>query len=48
VERGATNSIHLEDPDGNEIELVFELPRERWENDIQAALNLAVERPVSG
>ncbi len=27
VERGATNSIHLEDPDGNEIELVFELPR---------------------
>jgi catechol 2,3-dioxygenase len=48
VERGATNSIHLEDPDGNEIELVFELPRERWEHDIDAALNHAVARPISG
>ncbi len=48
VERGATNSIHLEDPDGNEIELVFELPRELWEHDIDAALNHAVERPILG
>ena len=48
VDRGATNSIHLEDPDGNEIELVFELPRERWEHDIQAALNHAVARPIFG
>ena len=48
VERGATNSIHLEDPDGNEIELVFELPRELWEHDIDAALNHAVARPISG
>jgi len=46
VERGATHSIHLEDPDGNEIELVFELPREGWEGDIEAALHRAVERPI--
>lgn len=48
VERGATHSVHLEDPDGNEVELVFELPRERWEHDIDAALNRAVERPMQG
>jgi catechol 2,3-dioxygenase len=46
VDRGVTQSIHLRDPDGNEIELVHELPRELWERDIDAALNRAVERPV--
>jgi catechol 2,3-dioxygenase len=46
VQRGVTHSIHLTDPDGNEIELVFELPRELWEDDIDAALNFAVERPI--
>ena len=46
VDRGVTLSIHLADPDGNEIELVHELPREQWEGDIEAALNHAVEHPV--
>lgn len=32
VERGATYSAHLHDPDGNEIELVYELPRAGWED----------------
>ncbi len=44
VDRGVTQSIHLNDPDGNEIELVYELPRAAWEDDIDAALNRAVER----
>jgi catechol 2,3-dioxygenase len=48
VDRGVTHSIHLTDPDGNEIELVYELPRELWEGDIDAALNQAVERPING
>jgi catechol 2,3-dioxygenase len=39
VERVATHSIHLHDPDGILVELVFELPREHWEDDIDAALN---------
>ena len=47
VERGVTHSIHLTDPNGYEIELVHELPRAMWENDIDAALNRAVERPVA-
>ncbi len=46
VERGVTHSVRLTDPDGNEIELVHELPREQWEADIDAALNRAGERPV--
>jgi catechol 2,3-dioxygenase len=46
VDRGVTQSIHLADPDGNTIELVYELPREQWEGDIEAALNRAVMRPV--
>jgi catechol 2,3-dioxygenase len=48
VDRGVTHSIHVNDPDGNEIELVHELPREMWEGDIDAALNRAVERPIDG
>ncbi len=48
VERGVTHSISVTDPNGYEIELVHELPRATWENDIDAALNHAVERPVTG
>jgi len=47
VERGVTHSIHLTDPNGYQIELVYELPRALWESDIDAALNHAVERPVA-
>jgi len=46
IDRGATSSIHLADPDGNEIELVYELPRAQWEGDIDAALNRAVQVPI--
>jgi catechol 2,3-dioxygenase len=28
--------------------LLYELPREDWENDIDAALNYAKERPAEG
>lgn len=46
VDRGVTHSIHLTDPNGYEVELVHELPRGLWEDDIDAALNRAVERPI--
>ncbi|MDH0863172.1 VOC family protein [Mitsuaria sp. GD03876] len=46
VERGATWSIHARDPDGLEIELVFERPRSEWEDDIQAAVNRAQRHPL--
>jgi catechol 2,3-dioxygenase len=46
VARGATHSVDLVDPDGNEIELVYEHPRAEWEGDINAAINRAVPEPV--
>lgn len=46
VDRGVTQSIHLRDPNGYEIELVHELPRPLWEGDIDGALNRAVERAI--
>ena len=45
IERGATHSIHLSDPDGIAVELVFELPREQWAHDIDGALNRGVRKP---
>lgn len=46
VERGATWSIHVEDPDGLQVELVFERPRDEWAHDIQAAVNTARRHPL--
>ena len=46
IDRGTTKSIHAYDPDGNEVELVYELPRPLWEDDIDAALNRAKDLPV--
>ena len=34
------------DPNGYDIELVYESPRELWEGDSDAALNKIVERPI--
>jgi catechol 2,3-dioxygenase len=47
VHRGATWSAHLHDQDGNEVELVYELPRVLWEDDIDGALNTAVTQPLT-
>jgi catechol 2,3-dioxygenase len=46
IERGTTHSIHLTDPNGVEVELVFELPRSDWEDDIDGALNRAVPKSL--
>jgi catechol-2,3-dioxygenase len=34
-----THSLYLRDPDGNGVELVYDLPNEVWEGDVNAALN---------
>jgi catechol 2,3-dioxygenase len=39
VEHGMSHSIYFRDPNGYKIELLYELPREAWEQDIGAALN---------
>jgi catechol 2,3-dioxygenase len=42
------NSLYIHDPNGYGVELVYDLPREVWENDIDAAPNFAVLRPNEG
>ena len=36
---GMTHSAYISDPDGNGIEVLYELPAEVWEGDVDAALN---------
>lgn len=45
---GMTHSAYISDPDGNGIEVLYELPREVWEGDINAALNYFENMPVAG
>lgn len=39
INHGMTHSLYIRDPNGYEVELLYELPREVWEGDIDAALN---------
>ena len=48
VEHGMTHSLYIHDPNGYGIELLYELPREMWENDIDGALNYSVSLPTEG
>ena len=45
---GMTHSAYISDPDGNGIEVLYELPREVWNGDINAALNYFENMPVTG
>jgi catechol 2,3-dioxygenase len=48
VDHGMTHSLYIHDPNGYGIELLYELPRDVWEGDIDAALNFAVAVPTEG
>ncbi|MBX9700040.1 MAG: VOC family protein [Acetobacteraceae bacterium] len=48
VDHGMTHSLYINDPNGYGVELLYELPREVWEGDIDAALNYAVALPTEG
>ena len=43
-----THSLYIHDPNGYGIELLYELPREVWEDDIDGALNYSVSLPTEG
>ncbi len=47
-EHGMTHSAYISDPDGNGIEILYELPAEVWEGDINAALNYFVPQATEG
>jgi catechol 2,3-dioxygenase len=48
VEHGMTHSLYINDPNGYGVEFVYDLPREVWEGDIDAALNWAKVLPTEG
>jgi catechol 2,3-dioxygenase len=48
VNHGMTHSVYVSDPDGHGIEVLYELPREVWERDIDAAQNYAEQLPTEG
>ncbi len=48
VNHGMTHSLYIQDPNGYSIELLYELPREVWEGDIDGALNYLRSLPKEG
>ena len=48
VNHGMTHSVYISDPDGHGIEVLYELPREVWEKDIDGAQNYAEPLPTEG
>jgi catechol 2,3-dioxygenase len=43
-----THSVYISDPDGHGIEILYELPRDVWGGDIDAAQNYAEALPTEG
>ena len=48
VNHGVTHSVYINDPNGYGVELLYELPREMWEGDIDAAINYLELLPTEG
>jgi catechol 2,3-dioxygenase-like lactoylglutathione lyase family enzyme len=48
LNNGMTHSVYIADPDGHGIEILYELPREVWEGDIDGAQNYAEMLPTEG
>jgi catechol 2,3-dioxygenase len=45
VNHGMTHSMYINDPNGYGVEVLYELPAEVWQNDIDGALNYAIVLP---
>ncbi len=48
VNHGMTHSVYVADPDGHGIEVLYELPADVWQGDIDASLNYAERLPTEG
>jgi catechol 2,3-dioxygenase len=48
INHGMTHSVYIADPDGHGIEVLYELPRTVWGDDIDAAQNYAEQLPLDG
>jgi catechol-2,3-dioxygenase len=45
---GMTHSAYISDPDGNGIEVLYDVPKEAWQGDVNAALNYFEVLPTDG
>jgi catechol-2,3-dioxygenase len=45
---GMTHSAYVADPDGNGIEVLYDVPSDAWKGDVNAALNYFDTKPVDG
>ena len=43
-----THSLYIHDPNGYGVELLYDLPKEIWEGDVDAALNWVKPLPTEG
>jgi catechol 2,3-dioxygenase-like lactoylglutathione lyase family enzyme len=48
VNHGMTHSLYISDPNGYGVEVLYELPREIWGENIQGALDYAERLPTEG
>src|SRR5262249_6591707 len=48
AKHGMTRSVYIEDRDGHGTEVLYELPRDVWENDIDGAQNFSQRLPTEG
>jgi catechol 2,3-dioxygenase len=48
VNHGMTHSLYISDPNGYGVEVLYELPREVWGENIQSALDYAEALPTEG
>ena len=48
VNNGMTHSLYISDPNGYGVEVLYELPREVWGDNIQGALDFAEPVPTEG
>lgn len=48
VNHGMTHSLYVNDPNGYGVELLYDLPREIWQDDIDGALNYVEVLPTEG
>jgi catechol-2,3-dioxygenase len=45
---GMTHSLYVQDPDGNGIEVLYDVPSSAWKDDVNAALNYYEMLPLNG
>jgi catechol-2,3-dioxygenase len=48
VNHGMTHSLYIVDPNGYGVEVLYELPREVWGDNIQGAIDYAEPVPTEG